>query len=447
MRFLRFKQLSEFFVFYLLALLVLGIGIAVSVVGFQQQETRSKPAPGASQQQQTGSKAAPGTSSCTKVASPNGSDSASGRKSAPFETAQKLIDSLQPGETGCLRAGTYIGVPTRGHGTAVSMRRGGTSETQRVILQNYPGEHVTIRTHFSIEDGAAYITLQSAPGERWMLKVDGSGGGQSSKPTNQGRVNNDQALDVDGDHIIIRNIEVTSRNDQLASNKLYKTGTCLSTGNHGPGISADYNLFEGNKIHNCGVRYNQKDRSHRPNFWPNGAALDNRDSDSPDNHGMYLNTTSTGTIIRNNLFYDNGEQGIKIGPMPKNAIIENNVFDGNGNNMTFGGSATNNIVRNNIITFPVYTNNARVATRNEVLTGSGNQFIGNCAWDNNPQGANLSLGRGVIESRTIAKDPMYRDRQAHDYTLSPSSPCLGKGPDFIQPDASEAYPTTGENQP
>jgi hypothetical protein len=42
---------------------------------------------------------------------------------------------------------------------------------------------------------------------------------------------------------------------------------------------------------------------------------------------------------------------------------------------------------------------------------------------------------------------MYRDRQAHDYTLSPSSPCLGKGPDFIQPDASEAYPTTGENQP
>jgi hypothetical protein len=113
MRFLRFKQLSEFFVFYLLALLVLGIGIAVSVVGFQQQETRSKPAPGASQQQQTGSKAAPGTSSCTKVASPNGSDSASGRKSAPFETAQKLIDSLQPGETGCLRAGDICRCPDK----------------------------------------------------------------------------------------------------------------------------------------------------------------------------------------------------------------------------------------------------------------------------------------------------------------------------------------------
>ncbi|MFZ0974402.1 MAG: hypothetical protein WAN22_19385, partial [Solirubrobacteraceae bacterium] len=45
------------------------------------------------------------TTTCNLVASPSGSDSASGTVSAPFQTAQKLVSSLTPGETGCLEAG------------------------------------------------------------------------------------------------------------------------------------------------------------------------------------------------------------------------------------------------------------------------------------------------------------------------------------------------------
>ena len=44
---------------------------------------------------------------CTKVASPSGSDSAAGTTGAPYRTAARLAESLAPGQTGCLRAGTY----------------------------------------------------------------------------------------------------------------------------------------------------------------------------------------------------------------------------------------------------------------------------------------------------------------------------------------------------
>ena len=46
-------------------------------------------------------------SACNKVAAPGGSDSAAGTVSAPYATFQKLAHSLAPGQTGCLRGGTY----------------------------------------------------------------------------------------------------------------------------------------------------------------------------------------------------------------------------------------------------------------------------------------------------------------------------------------------------
>src|SRR5688500_13484263 len=42
-----------------------------------------------------------------RVASKSGSDTAAGTLSSPYRTAQKLVDSLSSGQTGCLRQGTY----------------------------------------------------------------------------------------------------------------------------------------------------------------------------------------------------------------------------------------------------------------------------------------------------------------------------------------------------
>src|SRR4051794_12114924 len=81
----------------------------------------------------TASAADPG---CTRVAAPGGSDSAAGTEAAPFATAQRLVDSLAPGDVGCLRQGTYA--------ENVTVNRGGSSDGARVVLRSYTGERAKI---------------------------------------------------------------------------------------------------------------------------------------------------------------------------------------------------------------------------------------------------------------------------------------------------------------
>ena len=49
------------------------------------------------------------TTTCSKYASPTGSDSWPGTESKPFATVQYLVDHLAAGETGCLFGGSYVG--------------------------------------------------------------------------------------------------------------------------------------------------------------------------------------------------------------------------------------------------------------------------------------------------------------------------------------------------
>ena len=53
--------------------------------------------------------------SCDRVASPSGSDSAPGTVAAPLRTLEALLEAVEPGQTACLRAGTYGGVEPRLH--------------------------------------------------------------------------------------------------------------------------------------------------------------------------------------------------------------------------------------------------------------------------------------------------------------------------------------------
>lgn len=74
---------------------------------------------------------------CSKVAAPNGSDSAAGTEAAPYLTVQRLVDSLNAGQTGCLRTGTY-------GGSALYMRKPDTA------LQSFPGERATLTAFLEI---------------------------------------------------------------------------------------------------------------------------------------------------------------------------------------------------------------------------------------------------------------------------------------------------------
>src|SRR5436309_12737317 len=94
----------------------------------------------------------------TRAAAPNGSDSGAGTASDPYATAQRLVRSLQPGDTGCLRGGTYS--------ENVTIGNGGSGDDSRVTLTSYPGERATLDGRLYISDHANYVTVSN-------LKLDG----------------------------------------------------------------------------------------------------------------------------------------------------------------------------------------------------------------------------------------------------------------------------------
>ena len=79
---------------------------------------------------------------CDRVASP-GSD-----------TAQQLLDSLRPGETGCLHGGTY----GSSWDNVLYPRRGGEPGAP-LTLRSYPGERARLVGIIDIPHGSDYITL------------------------------------------------------------------------------------------------------------------------------------------------------------------------------------------------------------------------------------------------------------------------------------------------
>src|SRR5262245_3930442 len=152
--------------------------------------------------------------SCDRVASPSGSDSAAGSSASPFGTAQKLVDSLAPGQTGCLKAGLYE--------QNVTITRGGAKGAP-VTLSSYPGERATVRGRFRVKDGANFVTVQS-------LDLDGRNSDSLPSPT------------VNGDDVTFRDNDVTN---------YHYTAICFLLGSDAYG-RAQRTTIEQNRIHDCG---------------------------------------------------------------------------------------------------------------------------------------------------------------------------------------------------
>ena len=97
---------------------------------------------------------------CDLYASPSGSDAlGAGSLAAPFGTVQKLDQTLRPGQTGCLRAGSYGSISTL-HRIYAS----GTAAA-RLTIRSAPGETATVVGYVDIE--GSYTTLSH-------LRIDGS---------------------------------------------------------------------------------------------------------------------------------------------------------------------------------------------------------------------------------------------------------------------------------
>jgi parallel beta-helix repeat protein len=308
---------------------------------------------------------------CDRVAAPTGSDSAAGTVDAPLATAQELVKSLGPGQTGCLRAGTYR--------EDVYMPSGGSGEDSRMVVRSYPGERATLSGRLTVTGDADYVTIE-------QLNLDGHDGAKCPSdcdvlpsPT------------VNGDHVIFQDNDVTNRN----------AGICFNLGHPGYGRPQGA-IIQRNRIHDCG-RINP---------------VSNHD------HGIYLAYTDDAKIL-SNVIYDNADRGIQLYPDAQNTLIKGNVIDGNGEGVIFSGAGDNassgNILENNVIT------NSRI--RHDVeswypdIVGTGNKVRNNCVFGGK-QGP-IASEFGFEIGTNLKVNPQYVDRSGKDFTLAPGSPCAG----------------------
>jgi Right handed beta helix region len=146
-------------------------------------------------------------SGCTKVAAPGGSDDAEGTEDDPYHSLEELVEELDAGEVGCLRAGTY----------------GGDSvyfEAPGAELRSYPGELATITAFMEVVPEAAGAHIHH-------LRFDAS------------HHDNDVGIKLQADQT------------QFTDNELTKggNGICLLAGTYHPAAGV---VIERNRIYDCG---------------------------------------------------------------------------------------------------------------------------------------------------------------------------------------------------
>lgn len=305
----------------------------------------------------------PGSDSSENRTATGDDDVSCDRVSKPGERPTDLVESLLPGETGCLRGGIHI-----------------AKEDVRVLapdvtLTSYPGETASLVGRLWVTGSAGGATIEN-------LILDGRNEGGLPSPT------------VNADDVVFRNTEVT--NDH--------SGICFVLGDDEYG-RASGTVIEDSEIHDCGR-----------------LPATNHD------HGIYV-AIADGTVIRDNLIYDNADRGIQLYPNADGTLVTGNVIDGNGQGVLFGGDADSvsedNLVEHNIITNSTIRYNVESSWQGS--TGSGNVVRGNCVY-----GGVRDDGDGGIEPApdgfeapdNVIEGPVYVDREAGDFRLDEASPCL-----------------------
>ncbi len=310
--------------------------------------------------------------------STSGSDSNPGTETAPWRTIQKAVDSVNPGNTILVRAGTY--------NESIVLTRSGSSGSV-IKLANYPGESVEI-------NGGSNIALYSrGPIGYWTIE------GLRFRSTNQHALRFGWFREAVTHHITLKNNYIngavfTVGNNQLfEDNEMNGTGYTASGGyggindSHG-GLGDDathHNVYRRNYIHDF-TNYNAR------GIWVQGRTHDNIvESNRIENiwttglgQCIDLDAGQSGLVqwrhtVRNNTMLDCSYVGIQLENVFE-SLVENNLVkaekggsagvivinysptigcgvggennqygDTNGDN-SCKGDITNNVIRQNVIT-------------------------------------------------------------------------------------------------
>lgn len=301
---------------------------------------------------------------CDKVAAPNGSDFASGSFISPFQTAQKLAGSLAPGQTGCLRAGTYSSSDTY----VLDLSKPGYR------IRSYPGERATLYGIVNVRDTASGVTLSH-------LDFEGSGTSNTVKI---------YAADV-----VVEDSNFTNE---------WRGRSCMILGSNSGAGQATRIVVRRNFFHECGLPANG-----------------NKD------HAIYAQNVLDGEIVRNT-FWNSAAYAIQLYPNAQRTRFAHNVVDGDSpsirGGVVFGGdtahASSNNVVENNVLAYAATYN---ITSTWSGSVGSGNVARNNCVWAG-AQGNIYTGGGGFTASSNLTTDPLFLARSARNYGLALTSPCL-----------------------
>lgn len=296
---------------------------------------------------------------------------------APWRSLDYAFAHVQPGETLCLRGGTYPMTVSSGYNQR--METSGSSSSP-VTITNYPGEVAIVHGNTRVQ--AAYVKFVGTP-----QNTIGSGlvfAGPTGQPL--GMIDVMYSHDVTFDHIEVRGDD-------------YHAGFYQYGG---------YNIkLLGSYIHDNG----------RPGFI------------NTDNGVYWDATTGGGNLVANCVLEHNVAAGIQLYPSPTNVIVEENTIVNNGNWVPLYGS--NNTFANNIV-----AGNSTASGNPQIdIEGTGYTFNSNLIWSSNASllGWLLNPLLGILNStgqvvtNLLAGDPLFVDPSNHNYQLQSGSPAIAAG--------------------
>jgi hypothetical protein len=290
--------------------------------------------------------------------------------------------SAEPGQTGCLRAGTYGSISTW-HNIATN----GTPSGQ-ITITPYPGEHAKVVGWVDVE--ASYTTISG-------LEIDGSN-----------NFYDQERAGTNCPYPVSQGLTINGSNDTFEDNDYYQSVASLRGDGIGIGWGGEANntIIRDNKIHDVGQceDYDQI---------------------------IYLAKGQNVQISNNWLWNDPHGWGIQVYPGASGAHIFDNVIDSAGSGFTVGGSSatsgnqiTHNVVLNSTGLPRANLQGVAISDYWEGAPGTSNNFTDNDSY-RNPNG--ISRVTAVHTSGNISDAPDFADTAAHDYQVDPGSPVAGWG--------------------
>ncbi len=220
---------------------------------------------------------------CNHVASPTGVDGSAGSLTAPWRSANYMIEHLNPGETGCFKGGTYAF-------SQASFNR------SAVTVTSYPGEKATLRGTLKVEPGAEGVTVSN-------LNLVGRG-------------TTDIGPFVFGNAAKFVNDDVTNEHTEI----------CFVVGSADPTAPPTVGtVIEDSRIHGCGS--SPSTNQDHGIYVANSVGLIIRENWIYENadRGIQLYPDAVGTQVYDNVIADNGE-GVIVSEGSTGNVIRNNVI-------------------------------------------------------------------------------------------------------------------------